>query len=106
MNVRVTHKTVMPRMVRAHNFLLSSFTKAGLQSDSSPGHDQPSDPVLTILYAFARLAVSLGLSGVCMDPVMWLMTAVVCVCRLGEGYVCACVWVFWGRWARGICFRL
>ena len=31
---------------------------------------------------------------VCMDPAMcervWLMTVVVCVCRLGEEYMCVC----------------
>ena len=38
--------------------------KQNLQFDSSTGHDQPSDPVLTILYGSARLAVWLGFSGV------------------------------------------
>ena len=38
---------------------------------------------------------------VCIDPAMcecvWLMIAVVCVCRLGEEYECGCV----GVWVSG-----
>ena len=59
--------------------------------NSSTGPDQPSKPVLTILYGFTGISVSLGLSGVCMGPAMsecvWLMTAVVCLCRLGVNIV-------------------
>ena len=55
--------------------------------NSSTGPDQPSKPVLTILYGFTGVIVWLGLSGLCMGPAMsegvWLMT-VVCLCRLGE----------------------
>ena len=56
--------------------------------NSSTGSDQPSKPVLTILYGFTGVTVSLGLIGLCMGLAMseyvWLMTAVVCLCRLGD----------------------